>query len=394
MNSSFNKIFLLHYGELALKKGNRFIFEDKLCANLRSALQVCGSCQVIKLYGRILIRPGEGFRWEQARVVLSKVFGVANFSEALAVPSELAQLEAAALELAAQQVFASFAIRTKRGEKQFPMSSGELDRHMGGVILSKYDAKVNLSSPELTIYLEVLNKETFVFTEKQPGAGGMPLGTAGKVACLLSGGIDSPVAAHRMMRRGCVPVFVHFHSGPFTSLASVEKVFDMAESLCAAHPGQDIAVVPFGHLQKKIVAVVPEKYRVLLYRRFMLRIAEKLALQKGAQALVTGEALAQVASQTLENIAALDAVTTLPVFRPLIGMDKQEIVNEAEKIGTYRTSCEPHEDCCSFLMPEFPATKSSDFRLQQLEAEFKVAELVDEVVAQTEWKVIEPKVFS
>ena len=199
MNAARNNIFLLHYGELALKKGNRFLFEDKLVANLRSSLQACGSCQVVKLYGRILIRPGEGFCWEQAQIVLSKVFGVANFSAALAVPSELAHIEAAVLQCAAAKPFASFAIRAKRGEKQFPMNSGELERHFGGVVLNQHDAKVNLNNPELTIYLEVLNKETFVFTEKQPGAGGMPLGTAGKVACLLSGGIDSPVAAHRMV---------------------------------------------------------------------------------------------------------------------------------------------------------------------------------------------------
>ena len=232
--------------------------------------------------------------------------------------------------------------------------------------------KVSLDTPELPIDVYIVEDAAYVAFRRDAGPGGMPHGTAGPVGCLLSGGIDSPVAAYRMIRRGCAPIFVHFHSAPFTDEASQEKVIDLARHLMRYKRAAPLYLVPFAELQRRIVAETKPAYRVILYRRFMMRCAERIAISHGARALVTGEALGQVASQTLENLATIDDVTTIPVLRPLIGFDKLEIVREAERIGTFETSIEPHDDCCSFLMPQNPATHTRPSDLEKAEADFDI----------------------
>ncbi len=368
---------VLHYGEIALKRGNRSRFEQMLAENVAVKLGGTGFLKVRRLSGRIIVDYPQGTSLKDPILRVGGTFGVANVRPVVRVASCVEQIEAQALALLAGRKFASFAVRTKRGEKQFPLNSDEVNRRVGAAVVKASGAKVDLTKPELTLGIEILNKESFISCERFAGPGGLPIGSAGKVACLLSGGIDSPVAAFRLMKRGCVPFFVHFHSAPFTSQASVEKVLDMAEQLASGVNGVKIAVVPFGEVQKKLVSGAPEELRVLLYRRFMLRIAARLAKAEGAAALVTGDALAQVASQTLTNLAAIEAAVDMPVLRPLVGMDKQEIVDEAIKIGTYSTSCEPHDDCCSFLLPKHPATKSSAEKLSRAEAALDVEGLVE-----------------
>ena len=311
-----------------------------------------------------------------------------NFHLGFEVESDYQAISEAAMKVVAQSKFETFAVRARRGEKEFPMTSEEVNRELGAKIVETTGKKVKLKGSDLTVFIEILNKRSFVSGEKTPGPGGLPVGSAGRVACLLSGGIDSPVAAYRLMKRGCIPFFVHFHSSPFTSRASVEKVLDLAEHLCVGQAAAKIALVGFGELQKKLIQKIPDEYRVLFYRRFMLRIATELAKEHKCEALVTGEALSQVASQTLSNLATIETVTDLPVLRPLVGMDKQEIVNEAEKIGTFKTACEPHDDCCSFLVPRHPVTKTNLKQVERIEARLDVEGLLDMARSDIEYKDI------
>ena len=253
----------------------------------------------------------------------------------------------------------------KRADKRFPLSSPEIEREVGGRIKDAKGWHVDLDRPALTIHIEMLPERAFYFFGKEPGAGGLPTGTGGRVACLLSGGIDSPVAAYRLMRRGCFVLFIHFHSYPILSLASQEKVREIASVLTRYQQRSRLALVPFGDLQQKIVLAVPPDLRVVIYRRLMLRIAERLARKAHARALVTGEVIGQVASQTLENMTAIAQATGLEILRPLVGMDKDEISSEAARIGTYPISIIPDQDCCTLFTPKHPATR---VRLSDVEA--------------------------
>ncbi len=246
-----------------------------------------------------------------------------------------------------------------------------------------------MNSPDLTIWIDIMKDASYIYMERFKGAGGLPAGTAGKVGVLISGGIDSPVAAWRMMKRGCAPVFIHFHSAPFTDRASIEKVEEIVERLAEWQTGVvKLGLVPLGDIQKKIVTQAHEKYRVILYRRFMVRIAEAIAKEMGCEALVTGEALGQVASQTLSNMATVNSVATIPILRPLVGTDKQEIVDQARELGTYELSIEPHQDCCQFLEPRHPATNTTCEELLKVEAGLNIEELVKEGLTDVEWKDI------
>lgn len=367
---------LIHYGEIALKKGNRRHFEELLIQNISALLGETVLFDIRRLPGRISLEWKDGYISKSLLQGLQRVFGIANIAPTVCTASSIEEIERTVDLLVADDHFKSFAIRTKRSEKKFPLSSIEVNRRVGARVESLTGARVDLETPERKINIEILNRQTFVFCHRLPGPGGLPVGSAGKVACLLSGGIDSPVAAWRMMKRGCLPLYIHFSSIPFTDRASIDKVIDMVEHLSYGLPKTIFVVVPFGKVQQTIVTSTPEAFRVLLYRRFMIRIAEAIAREKGASALVTGEALSQVASQTLSNVTAIEAVATMPILRPLIGMDKQEIVDEAKRIGTFKTSCEPHDDCCSFLMPSHPVTHCSPEELQKIESKLDVDGLV------------------
>jgi len=355
-------LLLVHYNEIALKGKNRRFFEDKLIAALRRGLSGLGWKRVRRLYGRLLVEFHGSIPWESVRGRVSRICGVSHFTRALRTSLDIESiqegLENCLASVPADRV-KSFAIYSKRPNKMFPLNSMELNRIMGQFVKDQTGWAVSLDDPDLPIYLYILEAGAFLAFDRVPGPGGLPSGVSGKVACLISGGIDSPVAAERMMRRGCIIDFIHFHSFPHTSSSSIDKTRKIVEDLVRYRGRSTLYLVPFAELQRKIVAQCPPPYRVLLYRRFMLRTAEAIARRCGAQALVTGESLGQVASQTLENLISIDRAVSIPILRPLMGWDKLEIMREAESIGTYQTSIEPHDDCCGFLMPRKPATHSS-----------------------------------
>jgi thiamine biosynthesis protein ThiI len=265
----------------------------------------------------------------------------------------------------ADETCASFRVSARRADKRYPLTSPQIEREVGGRIKAARGWRVDLENPELVVHLELLTEQAFYFFRKERGAGGLPTGTAGRVACLLSGGIDSPVAAHRMMKRGCAVTFIHFHSYPILSRASQEKARELVRLLTTWQHRSRLYLVPFGEIQQQVVLSVPPPMRVVIYRRLMLRIAERIARSRHAQALVTGDAVGQVASQTLENLSVVGSVAGLPLFRPLIGMDKDEIMAEAMKLGTYPISIIPDQDCCTLFTPRNPLTRA---RLADIEA--------------------------
>jgi thiamine biosynthesis protein ThiI len=275
-------------------------------------------------------------------------------------------------------------VTAQRADKRFPLTSPQIERELGGRIKSHRGWRVDLEHPELTVRVEILSDEAFCYVRKEPGAGGLPSGVSGRVACLMSGGIDSPVAAYRLIKRGCRVRLIHFHSYPILSHTSQDKVLELAELLTRHQLETRLYMVAFGEIQRQVVLAVPPPLRVVVYRRLMLRIAEQIGGACGALALVTGEAVGQVASQTLDNMAVIDSVTSMPVFRPLVGMDKEEIVREARQLGTYDVSIVPDEDCCTLFTPKHPATKARARLVEQAEAGLPVDAMVVEAARTAE----------
>lgn len=357
-----NKHILIHYDELGLKGKNRPFFERALEKNInRSIKRVIGKgVPIRKEFGRFRIELTAEMQEhaEAIEKVLKHVFGIAWFAFVTSVPHEVEAITKEAINQFKENKDAtSFRISARRSYKYFPMTSMELCAHVGAAINQAYGTAVDLEQPETTVFLEVTQEAAHVFAKKIEGARGLPVGSSGKAIIMLSGGIDSPVAAFYAMKRGLEPIYVHFHSAPYTSDASQEKVKELKATLDKFFPGY-LQIIPFADIQKSIVFEAPEHLRVILYRVFMLKIAEALATQHGAQAIVTGESLGQVASQTIQNIAVTDQSTPLPILRPLIGFDKQEIIEKAKQIGTYNISVQPHDDCCTIFLPKRPATKT------------------------------------
>ena len=378
------KRVVVHYKELALKGKNRPWFIQLLVRNLKVALAGLHVTTVRSIMGRIELELGDDTPWDELRVRLSRVFGIANFSYANRGPHDFAALAAAILADLGDRDTPSFRVSATRAEKRLPFTSPQIEREVGGLIKEAKRWHVDLERPALTIHLEMLSDGAFYFFGKEPGAGGMPTGSGGRVACLLSGGIDSPVAAYRMMRRGCTVVLIHFHSYPILSRASQEKVREIATLLARHQLRVRLLLVPFGDLQQQVVLAVPPDMRVVIYRRLMLRIAERLARRTHARALVTGEVVGQVASQTLDNMTAIAQATDLEILRPLVGMDKDEITAEAEKIGTYPISIIPDQDCCTLFTPKHPVTR---VRLPDVHAA-EQALPIDEMVASASAGVV------
>jgi thiamine biosynthesis protein ThiI len=374
---------VIHYKELALKGKNRPWFIQLLVRNLKTALAGLHVASVRSSMGRIELELRPDSPREEVRERLSRVFGIANFSFANHGPQDFTALAAKILDELGDAAPASFRVSATRSDKRLPFTSPQVEREIGGIIWHARHWKVDLSHPALTIHIEMLPTEAFYFLGKEPGAGGMPSGTGGRVACLLSGGIDSPVAAYRMMRRGCKVLLIHFHSYPILSRASQEKVREIAALLTKHQLRSRLMLVPFGELQQQVVLAVPPELRVVIYRRLMLRIAERLAIKGRAQALVTGEVVGQVASQTLENMTAIAQATTLEILRPLVGMDKDEITDEAKKIGTYPISIIPDQDCCTLFTPKHPATRARLAAVEQAELALPVEEMVAAAIAAT-----------
>jgi tRNA uracil 4-sulfurtransferase len=369
---------VVHYHEIALKGKNRPMFVRRLGENLRAATQGLGVKEIRRLTGRLVLMLSPTAVVEEIRRQVAQVPGIANFALAYRTPLKLSTLQEAILRGLAGRTFQTFRIQTKRGFKAFPLTSPEINRDVGHYIQQATGAAVDLERPELTVSIEILPHEAFFFFERETGPGGLPVGVSGKVACLLSGGIDSPVAAYRMLKRGCTVVFLHFHSYPMLSHVSQEKARDLAALLTRYQFASKLILIPFAPIQQQIVAEVAAPYRVVLYRRCMVRIAEALARYVDAKALVSGESVGQVASQTLENLAAIDEVASLPILRPLIGMDKQEIVTQAIALGTYDISITPDQDCCSLFVPPHPTVRADHEVLVQSEATLDMRGLIQQ----------------
>ena len=349
---------VVHYHEIALKGDNRPLFISRLADNISTAADGLGIEKVVTPRGRILLYLKTGASWSEIRSRLKRVFGIANFSPAWKCKPNLKALKDKIAAVIKEREFESFRIAARRGDKSYPMTSMELNQTLGRFVQDRTQARVDLERPQLSVYVEILSNEALIYLEKFRGPGGLPVGMGGRVLSLISGGIDSPVASYWMMKRGCMVTFVHFHSHPYLSKASWEKAEDLVEHLTQYQFNSRLYLVPFGEIQRGIVLTVPPPLRVVLYRRFMLRIAEELALKEGAKALVTGESLGQVASQTLDNIATIQEATHLPVLRPLIGQDKEDIITEARAIETYPISIQPDQDCCRLFVPPHPSVRA------------------------------------
>lgn len=378
------KHVIAHYQEIALKGKNRPWFLHRLVRNIRAALADLDVTRVQTPMSRIEIELGRDAEWDEVRDRLSRVFGLANFSMAGRAPLDLDALAEAILRDLPEQDVPSFRIAARRADKRFPIPSPQIERALGAAVVRARGWRVDLSRPSLVIGVELLGTEAFYHFGKLPGPGGLPTGTGGRVVVLLSGGIDSPVAAWRMMKRGCTATLVHFHSYPFLSRTSQDKARDLAERLTRYQLRSRLYLVPFGELQRQVTLAVPGPMRVVVYRRLMLRIAERIAKRTRAQALVTGDVIGQVASQTLDNIAVIEAAATMPVFRPLIGMDKEEITAEAIRLGTYPISIVPDEDCCTLFTPRHPVTRARLDDVEKAEAAVPIADMVAQAAGQAE----------
>ena len=366
---------LIRYHEIALKKGNRPYFTELLKRNLLAAVRDLGVKEIRSLPARLLVTFKSEIDTQIAIQRIRTVFGVANFSPVERTARDIEVLRTRILKSLNGIHFASFRVDTQRGDKTFSLTSPEINRQLGAAVKEKSGARVDLSHPEFTVTVEILPQDAFFAFDKIPGAGGLPVGASGRVVSLISGGIDSPVAAYRMMQRGCRLIFVHFHSTPYLDKTSQEKVRQLVTTLTRHQFLSRLYLVPFGEIQRQIVAAVSRPLRVVLYRRMMLRIAEGVARKEKAKALLTGESLGQVASQTLDNMAVIQQAATLPILRPLVGMDKQEIIDQARRIGTFEISSIPDQDCCQLFVPKHPATKATPREVEEAESRFDVTEL-------------------
>lgn len=367
--------------ELALKGRNRPWFMRRLTENLRLATENAGVSRVWQGQLMVGLTLEEEGSWPIVRDRIRDCFGVAKFFLAQEFPQDLALIREALPGLLEGREFGTFRIETNRADKRFPMTSPEVNRHLGRFVEELTGAKVDLSDPDLTIYLDIQGRGILLYFDETPAHGGLPVGTSGKVAVMLSGGIDSPVAAWHMMKRGCPAAYVHFHSYPLVDRSSIEKATELVQHLTRHQRHSDLFLAPLAEIQKRIIVETPPSYRVLLYRRFMLRITETLARQSGAKAIVTGESCGQVSSQTLDNIAVVDDVAQMPVLRPLIGLNKEEIVGMARNIETFPVSIQPDQDCCSLFVPKRPETRGRLSTVERLEKGLPLEEMVAEALA-------------
>jgi thiamine biosynthesis protein ThiI len=372
------------YHEIVLKGRNRWRFVDQLKHNVRAIFADCMIGRVRSEGPRLMVELPD----EIADVLVAEraahVFGLQNFSISRPIPLDIEVLKREAVASARGIPARTFRIATRRAEKRFPLNSMDIDRIVGAEVAAVLGLRVDLKSPDLTIAIEILPEVAYLSAGKLAGAGGLPVGVTGRGAVLLSGGIDSPVAAYRMMRRGMRVDFVHFHSHPLVSAASREKACELAAHLTRYQARSTLILVPFADVQREIVAHTLRPLRVVLYRRLMMRIASVLALRTGAQVLVSGESLGQVASQTLENMLVIEKAAAIPVMRPLVGMDKNEIIQEARRIGTFETSILPDEDCCSLFIPAHPETRARLEDVLDAESRFDIDQMVGEAVRKSE----------
>ena len=384
---------LLKQGEMVLKGLNRRGFEEKLMGNAKRRLRKYGAFKVYTRQSATYVEPqNESCDFEGAWQAMGKLFGVAGLCRARACPKDKDAIVACAKEYLGDKLRAakSFKVESKRADKTFPMTSIQLSQYVGGELHDAFPHLiVDVHHPELTVHVEVRDYEAFVHADAEEGAGGLPVGMGGRALSLLSGGIDSPVASWMIAKRGVIVDMIHYYSYPYTSPEAKEKVLDLARLLVPYIGKTCVHVVPFTRIQEELRRSCPEELFTILMRRFMMRIACAVAEKNGIQALVTGESVGQVASQTLEAMACTNAVCTLPVLRPVVGMDKEEIVRIARKIGTFETSILPYEDCCTVFTPKHPKTRPQVADLEEAEQALDVGALVAEAVAGIERVMLE-----
>ncbi len=386
------EIILIKNGELALKGLNRNVFEDALIRNLRGKLSSLGEIEIKKAQSTIYIEPKcEGFDFEAALDATSKVFGIAAFSRAAVCEKDMDEiLKTAPVYLAdTMKKIKTFKVETKRADKRFPLTSPEIAREVGGALLSAFPhLRVDVHNPDEIITVEVRDFAAYIRGGQLHGAGGLPVGTAGQAAILISGGIDSPVAAWMMAKRGLRLNAIHFASPPYTSLRAEQKVKTLLSKVAEYSGGIHLAIVSFTEIQEQIAENCPEEYFTLIMRRMMMRIAERVAAHKHCGALITGESLGQVASQTLLALGCTDIVTDMPVLRPLIGTDKEDIIKISRKIDTFETSCLPYEDCCTVFTPKHPKTKPTVELCEIAEKKLDIESLIERAIADITYEMI------
>ncbi len=374
---------ICHYSEIALKGKNRLFFEKQLVFNIREILP---EAQVVRAHGKIIVNSSK----EGIEEKLSKVPGVEYFFFAEKTEPVEEKIIEKAIKLIMKESFETFRVTVKRSDKSFPTSSMELAAKIGGEVIKKINKKVNLKNPDLNCFVEIDSKSAYLYFRKIKGLGGLPVKTGGKMVSLLSGGIDSPVASYKMIKRGAKCIFLHFHAYPITSKQSIEKVKRIVKKLSSFQGASVLYLVSFDKIQKEIMTSTEEKGRVLLYRRFMFRIADKIARTEKAKAVITGESLGQVASQTIENIRVAEDATYNIVLRPLIGFNKDEIIKKAEEIGTYNISILPEDDCCVRFLPKNPETRGSILAITKEERKIDAEGLINETLEKVEKIVINP----
>jgi thiamine biosynthesis protein ThiI len=381
-------IILLKQGEMVLKGLNKHRFDQRLQANIRYRIRDCGKFKVYSRQSIVYVEPADDAAdVDTAFEALKTVFGIITMTRAAACEKDRDAIAKLAVDYLreAMQSAGSFKVETRRGDKSFPMTSIELSQFVGGELSDAYpDVRVDVHNPELIVNIEIRDYAAFVHGASVPGAGGMPLESNGRAVTMLSGGIDSPVSTWMIARRGVKPIPVHFFSFPYTSEQAKEKVVELTRILTQYCGSMTIEVVPFTHIQEEIRDKCPERYFTLIMRRFMMRISDYIAKSNGCGAIITGENLGQVASQTMEAMAVSQSVTDLPVLQPLVGMDKEDIVRIARKIGTFDTSILPYEDCCTVFTPRHPETRPTVEEVAEAESALDVQGLIDEAVGGIE----------
>ena len=386
------EIILIKNGELALKGLNRSAFEDKMIKNIRRRLSDLGKVTFFKSQSTITVYPeSEDFDLHEAVERVGKIFGIAGYSRAAVATKDFEEIKRVCIEYFSASIFRykTFKVEAKRSDKKFPLKSPEICREIGAVMLENFShLNVDVHHPDLVVTVEVRDKEAYIRGNQLKGAGGMPVGTSGKGAILMSGGIDSPVAAYMMARRGLELRAVHFAAPPYTSELAESKVKMLTEKVSAYAGRIELYIVPFTKIQETIRDACPEEYFTIIMRRLMMEIAERIALKHGAKALVTGESLGQVASQTLYALACTDSAAAMPILRPLIGMDKNDIVAIARKIDTFETSILPYEDCCTVFTPKHPNTKPHLEEVVKAQEAVDWSQMIEEAIENTKLEVI------
>ena len=387
------EIILIKDGELSLKGLNRCNFEDKMISSIRRRLKALGDIKIKKAQSAIYIEPqDDDFDFEEALDRVSHIFGIAAFSRACVCEKTVEDILSKAPVYLADTLkgVKTFKVEAKRSDKAFPLKSPEICREVGGVLLKNFPhLSVDVHNPEVVVTVEIRDYAAYIRANQIKGAGGLPVGTAGKASILISGGIDSPVAAWTMAKRGITLDAIHFASPPYTSKRAEQKVKTLLSKVAKYSGTIRLAIVPFTEIQEEIGKHCPEDYFTLIMRRMMMRIACKIAEKEGSMALITGESLGQVASQTLPAIAATEELATMPVFRPLIGMDKEEIIAISRKIDAFETSILPYEDCCTVFTPKHPHTRPKKGQCDEAEQGLEIEALVERAIAQTEYTFVD-----